>query len=163
MRPPERLDSCLGQAQMTDIAGFDELRDRADSLFDRYLRINAAEPVDVNVVRAQARQCVAEGVLDGRRASVDAEDLAAGAAEHTELDAEHELLAAAPAQSLAEQKFVLPASVVVARVEQRDPRVQRVADRRDALRLVSRTIQRRHPHAAEPERRDYGTCRTECA
>jgi hypothetical protein len=146
---------------VTHVAGLHELADRAHGLLDRNLRIDAPQPVDVHVIRAEPRQRVAEGVLDRRGSAVDAEDLTAGATKHAELDAERDLLAVPPTQSVAQQELVLPSGVVVARIEERDPCVQRGVDRRDALRLVGRPVERRHPHAAEPERRDCRARRAE--
>lgn len=86
---------------MAHVARLHKLGDRAHGLLDRHLRIDASGPVDVDVIRAEARQRVAERVLNRCGPSVDAEDLTAGAAEHAELDAEHDPFAVAPAQSLA--------------------------------------------------------------
>jgi hypothetical protein len=85
---PDRLGSGLGQADVADVAGLHHLGDSADRLLDRYGRIDPAEAVDVDVIGAQPAKRVGEGALQGRRATVDAEDLAIGRPQQPELDAE---------------------------------------------------------------------------
>jgi hypothetical protein len=53
--------------------------------------------------------------------------------------------------------------VVVAGVEQVDARVERLLDRGNAFGVVGGAVQRGHPHAAEPERRDGRAGRSEPA
>ena len=147
------LGADLGEADVADVAGLHELRDRADRLLDRDVGEDAAGPVDVDVVGAEPAKRVGEEVLHRRRAQVVADDAAVGPAHEPELDAEHDLLAIAAAERVANQQLVVPHPVVVARVEQRDPGVERRLDGRDALRLVGRTVEVGHAHAAEAERR----------
>ena len=66
--------------------------------------------------------------------------------------AEHHLIEAG--EGFADQELVVSRSVVVARVEQRDARVEGRVDRREALRPIRRTVQVGHAHASEAHRRD---------
>jgi hypothetical protein len=65
--PPQRLGPGLRQPDVAHVAGLHELGDGAHRLFDRHLRIDAPEPVDVDVVGAEAGQGVGERVLDRLR------------------------------------------------------------------------------------------------
>ena len=69
---------------------------------------------------------------------------------------EDHLVAIAGPQRLADQQLVVAGAVEVAGVEQVDARVQRGVDGGDALRLVGRTVEVGHPHAAQTEGRDPG-------
>src|SRR5258708_4554148 len=70
VRAAERLGADLGEADMTDIAAFDQIGDRAYRLLDRHARVEAARAVDVDMIRAEALQRVAEERLGRRRPGV---------------------------------------------------------------------------------------------
>ena len=91
LRAADRLGADLGEADVADVARLDHLGDRADRLLDRHLGVEAAEPVDVDVVGAEPAQRVGEEVLHRDRAAVDADPAAAGIAQDAELDADHGL------------------------------------------------------------------------
>jgi hypothetical protein len=143
----------LGEADVADVAGLHQLRDRSDRLLDRQIREYAARPVDVDVGGAEPAKRVGEEVLHRGRAQVVADDAPVGSSQEPELHAHHGLLAVASSQRFAQQQLVVAHAVVVAGVEQRDPRVERRLDRGDALGLVGRAVEVGHAHAAERERR----------
>ncbi len=141
----------LGEADVADVAGLDQLGDRADGLLDRHGGVQPGGAVDVDVVGAQAAQGVGEGGLDRRRAGVVAEPLAVRAALGAELHADPDVLAVAAAQRLVDQQLVVAHAVEVAGVEQGDAGVEGRVDGRDALGLVGGAVEVRHAHAAEAE------------
>ena len=67
----DRLGADLGQADVADVAGLDQLGDRADGLLDRHVRVEPGGPVDVDVVGAEAAQACtrAKFLTAGGRAS----------------------------------------------------------------------------------------------
>jgi hypothetical protein len=93
MRAPERLGSCLRQADVAHPAGVDHLRDRSDRVLDRDGRVHATEAVDVDVIGAQALQGVGQEVPYRHRPSVDADEGVVRGAQRAELDAEHHTVA----------------------------------------------------------------------
>jgi hypothetical protein len=78
-----------------------------------------------------------------------------------ELDAHDDLLARATAHCLPQQQLVVAHTVVVTGVEQGDAGVESGLDRGDALRLVCGTVEVRHAHAAQAQRRDATAGRTQ--
>jgi hypothetical protein len=85
--------------------------------------------------------------------AVDAADGAILAADDAELGGEHYLVTPA-ADRAPHQLLVRVRPVHVGRVEEVDAQVERAVDGRDGLRLVTRSVELRHAHAAEPDRGD---------
>ena len=71
-----------------------------------------------------------------------------------ELGGEHDLVAAVGDRA-ADEPLVGERAVHVGGVEEGDAELERAVDRRDRLALVGRSVELRHPHAAESERRDF--------
>ena len=153
LRAPDGLGARLRQTDVPHVAGHDHLGDRADRVFDGDRGIDATEPVDVDVVGAQALQRVRECVLHGDRPPVDPEEGVVRRSESAELHADHDVVATPTAQGVPDQELVVAHAVVVAGVQQRDAGLDRRADRRDALVTIGGTVGAGHPHATEPERR----------
>jgi hypothetical protein len=98
----------LGEPDVADVAGIDELRDRAHGLLDRHVGVQARRAVDVDVVRAEPGERVGEEGLHGRRARVVAEPGTGGVALAAELDAEPDVVAAAAHERVADQQPLWP-------------------------------------------------------
>ena len=149
------VDAGLGQPHIAHVAGLDEVADGADGFLDRHVRVDPAWPVDIDVVGVEALQGVGEERLHCRRAAVIAEPGTVGAAQGPELDADHDLVAPAAGQRLGDEHLVVAHAVVVAGVEEGDPGVDGSVDGGDAFGAVSRTVEVRHPHAAEADGRNH--------
>jgi hypothetical protein len=135
------------------VAGLHELGDGAHRLFDRHLRIDAPEPVDVDVVGAEAGQGVGERVLDRLRRPSMPRISPPGPRSTPNLTLSTNSSRLRPRRASRSRSSFSPRGVVVGRVEERDSRIERGVNRRDALHLVGRAIERRHPHAARAPRR----------
>ncbi len=133
MGAADRVGAGLGQADVPDVSLVDQLRDRADGLLDRNPGIDARRPIDVDVVAAEAAERVGEEVRDRGGPAIASAPAAVRAAERAELDADHDVLASAAAERIADEQLVVAHPVEVTGVEQRDPGVERGVDRRDAL------------------------------
>ena len=162
MGATDRLRPHLGQPEMTHIPGADQIADRARRLLDRHRRIEPRRLIQIDVVRPQAPQRIGKEVAHCRRPCVIAAPPARRIAQRAELHL-NERAIAPPLQRSAEQHLVMPHAVEIARVEQRDAGIQRRMDRRDAFVLICRTVQSRHPHAAEPQSRHLRPRRTKRA
>jgi len=150
MGAADGLGAGLGQADVADMAGGDQLGDRPHGVLDRDLGVHPAETVDVNMIGPEALEAVGEEVADRHRPAVDPDVGQVGAAQGAELHAQHHLVPVP--QRLADKELVVAHAVVVAGVEQADPGVQGGMDGGDALGLVGRAVGAGHAHAAQPDR-----------
>ena len=137
LRATDGLRSHFGQADRADVPGLHEIGDRANRLFDRDGGIQAAGPIDVDVIDAQPRERVPEKVLHRGGPRVHADPASVRAAQGAELHREQRLIATILKRP-ADQQLVMSCTVVVAGVEQRDALVERGMNRGDALALVGR-------------------------
>jgi hypothetical protein len=74
-----------------------------------------------------------------------------------ELRRDHVLVAVALDRA-PDELLVRQRPVQLRRVEEVDPELQRAPDRRDRLAFVAGAVERRHPHAAQPQRRNLEVC-----
>ncbi|CAM5707608.1 hypothetical protein SGLAM104S_03786 [Streptomyces glaucescens] len=149
----------LAEADVPDVPLFDQFGNGADGLLDGDGRVEAGEPVHVDVVDAEALERVRGEVLHGLRQAVDAQPGAVGAAQRAELHADQRLFAAGcggGAQGFGEEQFVVAHAVEVAGVEQGDAGFEGRVDGGDGLGAVGVAVQRGHAHAAEGEGGDLG-------
>ena len=123
------------------MAGFHKIRDRADSLFDGHSRIEAAGPIDVDVIHAEPDERVREKVPHRGGPRVHAQPASVRPAQGAERHGEQRLVAPI-LQRPPDQQLVVSRTVVVAGVEQCDAVVERGMDSGDALAFVCRTV---HP------------------
>ena len=101
--------------------------------------------------RLRAAQAVLAGVQDVGRAAVDPADGAVRRVAHdAALGREHHAVAPA-ANGASHELLVGEGAVHVRRVEQRHAEVERAVDGGDRLRLVARTVELAHAHAAEAD------------
>jgi hypothetical protein len=163
LRSADPLRTGLREPHVADVASLHHFADRANGLLDGHRGVDPTDPVDVQVVGPQPAEGVRERALHGRWAAVDPDHLAVGSTQEPELHADRDLFAVATPHRPADQQLVVPGPVVVAGVEQRDAGVQRGVDRGDALGLVGRAVEVRHPHATEADRRDAKAGRAERA
>jgi hypothetical protein len=128
VRAPERLYARFADADEPHLALRDELRHRADGIFDRHVRIDPMEVVDVDHVHPKALETrftafeYVFGTPVGGFAAVRQIDVA-------EL-ARDERFAAPAFQRAAEQHLVPRAPVRVGAVEEIDPEIECALDRR---------------------------------
>ena len=64
MGPADRPDAGFRQSEVTDLAGFDQLLDRAGDVFDRDVRVDAVLVQQVDVVGAESFQRGVDGLAD---------------------------------------------------------------------------------------------------
>src|SRR5690606_6879421 len=164
--PADGVGVDLAEADVPYVALLDEFGDGADGLLDRDVRVGAGDPVDVDVVDAEALERVGGEVLHRGRAAVDPAPVAVRVAQGAELDAEQGLFApggGSGAQGLADQQLVVAHGVEVAGVEQGDAGLQGGVHGGDALGPVRVPVERGHAHAAEAEGEDPGAGGSQCA
>ena len=161
VRPLDRLGRRFGKPEVANLARFDELRHRADRLLDRDAEVDAVLVVEVDVIEAEpsqrgfARLPYVLGVATHLARAVVVADVA-------ELRREHDLVPPV-ADRFAHELLVRTAAVHVGRVEEVDAELERSVDRRDRLALVGRSVELRHPHAAEAESGDLESLCAELA
>ena len=146
----DRLRRRLGEPEVADLAGLDQLGHRADGLLDRHGLVDAVLVVEVDVVDAEPLQRGVAGRADVLGAAVDADAGAVGPALVAELGGQLDLVAAA-GDGLADELLVGERAVHVGGVEEGDAEVEGAVDGRDRLGLVAAAVELRHPHAAEAE------------
>ena len=147
-RPPDRFGTNLGQPDRSDIAGFHQVGEGADRVFDRHRRVQPRRAIHVDVIRAEPDQRVGEEVLHRGGARIDAPDAVVGAAQHAELDRELDLVAVA-GDRLADEELVVTRSVEVAGIEKGHATLDRSVDDRRTLRVIRLAVGPGHPHAPE--------------
>ena len=150
VRPADGGGRGLGQAEVADLAGLDELGHGADGLLDRDGLVDAVLVVEVDVVDAEALQRGVAGRADVVGAAVDADHGAVGEALVAELGGELDLVAPA-GDGLADELLVGEGAVHVGGVEEGHAEVERPVDGVGAALLVGGAVELRHPHAAEAE------------
>src|SRR5215213_6687641 len=65
------------------------------------------------------------------------------------------------AQSFADEQLIMAHAIEITGVQKRDPGIQSRVDCRDALRLIRRTVEIRHPQTAKPDPRYDRTVRAQ--
>src|SRR2546428_3426345 len=76
MGATDRARADFRQADVSDLAGFDEIRHGTDGIFDRGIRIQPMLIIQVDIICAQAAKRTLYGPLDMSRTAVQAEHLA---------------------------------------------------------------------------------------
>ena len=131
----DRVHPGLGQPDVAHLALRDQLRDRADGVLDRRVRVDAVLVVQIDVVGAEAAQRTLDRGADVGRAAVQVAWAAAGVRDHAELRGQHHLVAAA-LERLADEFLVGVRAVDLGGVDERDAEVERAVDGADRLRVV---------------------------
>ena len=140
----------LGETEVADLAGIDQLGHRAHRLLDRDVRIDAVLVVEVDVVDGQAAQRRVAGGQHVLGSAVDAAGAGiVGIADDPELGRQHDLVA--PVGDRAPDELLVGVRAVAVRgVQQCDPEVECTMDRRHRLALVGAAVELGHAHASQP-------------
>ena len=156
VRLADPLRRRLAEPDVEDLALLDQLGHRPDRLLDRHVRVHAVLVVEIDPVGPEALERALDRAAHvlGRavahpRPSARLVALRADA----ELGRDHPVVSMS-GDRLADQLLVLERPVHLGRVEEVDPQIERLADRRDCLVLVGGAVEGRHAHASESERGD---------
>jgi hypothetical protein len=152
----------LREPDVAHVAGFHQIRDRADGVLDGHVRVAPRRLIEIDVVRLQPLQRVRQRRLHRGRPRIVPEPRAVGPALRAELHLDERLLPLS-GERLAEEHLVVAHPIEVAGVEQRDAGVEGGMDGGDTLAVVGRAIHPRHSHAAEPHRGNRRTASTQRA
>ena len=109
--------------------------------------------VEVDRLDAETLQRSLAGGFDVLRLAVDPDPAAVVGTLVAELRRQHDLVALA-GDGLADELLVATGAVHVCGVEEVGAELDCAMDRRDRLSLVGRSVELRHPHAAETDRAD---------
>ncbi len=138
----------LGQSDVADLAFGHELRQHADDLLDRSVRIDPMLVVEIDVVGAEPAQRALQRHADVVRAAVRARS--AGVRHEAELGGQDGAFAAA-LECSANQLLVRERPVDLGGVDQGDPEIQRPVDCADGFGVVGSGPGVRGGHAHRPQ------------
>src|SRR5262245_46619682 len=128
----------FAEAEIANLALFDEPRHRADRLLDRHRRIDPVLVVEVDDIDAEPLEAGVAGLGDIGGAAVDAVG-APGLAGLAEFAGDHHAIAP-PLQCSAAQLFVLAPAIHVRAVEMVDPEFERAMDEPGAVLVVAGAV-----------------------
>jgi hypothetical protein len=151
VRAPDRRRRRLGEPEVADLAGGDELGHRPHGLLDRDPRVDPVLVVEVDPLDAEPLERGVAGLANVLGIAADAERLPGGAADLAELGRDHDL-GAATGDRPSDQPLVGAGPVHVRGVEHRHPQVEGAPDRLHGFALVGVAVEGRHAHAAEADR-----------
>src|SRR3989440_193054 len=147
---------------MLHLALLDQVSDRSRHVFDRHVWVDPVLIVEIQDVCPEPFQRTLDALLDALGPAVLAL-LPAGITADPELGGDHHLCAHR-CQRLANELFVGVRTVDFRGIEECDAAFDGRADERDHRLLVRwETVALAHPHAAEPEGRDFQTTRSQFA
>src|SRR6185369_1744490 len=115
--------------------------------------------IEVDHVDAEALQRVGGEIFNRRRPAVESQKAPRKRPHGAELDAQEDRVAPS-GDGLADQRLVVAHAVEVAGVEQRNPAIESLGDRRETLRIVAaglRAVEIRHAHTAKAEGGNSGS------
>ena len=145
------VDTGLGQTEVSDLAGVDELLDGAGDLLDGDVRVDTVLVEQVDRVGAQATQRALDGGADVVGPAGDAGLVAVLVEGEAELGGDDDLVADR-LEGLADELLVVERTVDLGGVEEGHSAVDRGAQERDhLLPWRSRPERLAHAHAAEAE------------
>ena len=163
-RDPLRLDDLVGgegrAADVADLPGAHEIGQRAERLVDVGVGLGAVDLVEVDPVRLEAPQAVLDRARDPAARVAELVRIVAHLA--VELGGQHDVVALAARQGLADDLLGLAARVDVGGVDEVDPGVERGVDDPDRLVVVGVAPGAEH-HGAEAEWADLDSGAAECA
>ena len=106
-RPADRLGPDLREPDLAHVAGLDQLRDCADGLLDRHLRIKPRRTIDVDMLDTEPHERVGQRCLEPRGTRVKADERTVGTAPPPELDTQQVVLTGPPAERFGDQQLVV--------------------------------------------------------
>jgi hypothetical protein len=118
------------------------------------------ELIEVDYLGAESLQTRVTGLADVFARPVHTDEDAIGVPDLAKLGCQYDLVAIL-IQCLCKELFIPAESIDVSRVEQRQAKLDRSANRAHRLRRVSLPVELGHPHAPEPERGDGQTSDTQ--
>src|SRR5439155_1568620 len=158
----DRAHAGFGHAEVLHLALRNQFLDRARHVLDRDVRVDTVLIIQIDDVGPESFQRTLDALLDALWAAV-LDLLPAGITSDPELRGDHHL-SAHRRQRFANELFVGVRTVDFGRIEECDAAFNGRADERDHRLLVGRdTVALAHPHAAEPEGRDFQTTRSQFA
>src|SRR5580698_4258527 len=153
MRAPDGFRRRLRKTQVAHLAGFDEVRHRADSLLDRHGAIHAMLIIEVDLFDAEALE---RGVASRPYVFGPSVDLAStiGMADDSEFGRDDHAIPNRP--ELAPDQFLIVIRPIHVRgVEKIDSQFERTMERRNRFGIVARSVEFRHAHASESKFGNY--------
>lgn len=162
MGTPDRLRGRLTHAEMPDLAFGHQLGQRADGLLDRYVRVDAVQVVQVDMIGAQVAQRTLKGPAHVLRPAVQADHLTVVGDLHAGLGGEDGRLPASR-KGPAEKLFVDERAVALRGIQQGDAELQRAVDGGQRLALVGGAVEDAHAHAAQALNTGDQALTAECA
>src|SRR5436190_18712697 len=156
VRATYRVNARLGQAEISNLSAGLQFGHRADRFLDWHARVDTVLIIDVDRRDAQSLQRRLARATHVFRRPIDPEPRSVFLAHVAELCCEHDLVATV-ANGLADEPLVREWPVNVGGVQKIDAEIQRSANRRNRLRVVTLTVELGHSHAAETDGRDHRT------
>src|SRR5262245_36869606 len=154
MRTFQRRGRNLAQAEVTRLALLDQIRHRADRLFNRNLRVAAVQVVKVDGLYAEPFETALDRLADVFGTAVNASNRGiVGIAHDAELGGQKHLIAL-PLDRATDQLFIGVGPVHVRRVQKIDAKLQRAVNGGDRFSIVTARVKLAHAHAAEADGRN---------
>ncbi len=154
VRAADGARGSLGQSEVADFSGAHQLGHRAHCFFDGHGGIDAVLVIQVNSFHAQALQTVVAARADVFWSAVDTAHRGISfASNDAEFRGEKSLVAQA-ANGFADQDFVVTEAVDIRRIKKGDAEFGGAMNRGNGFRVVTRSIEFGHSHAAETHCRD---------
>jgi hypothetical protein len=152
VRAADRAHTCLGQAEVADLACVDEFLDGAGDLLDRHLRVDAVLVEQVDGVGAEPPEGAVDGAADVLGIAGQSGLAALLVEREAELGGDDDLVAHGR-EGFADEFLVAIGAVDLGGVEEGDSAIDRGAQQVDHLATVARVRAEAlaHAHAAEPE------------
>jgi len=152
MRPAYRLHAGLGESEMFDLSGFDQVLHRAGYVFDRHVRIDAVLIEQINGIDLEPLKRGVDDLFDVLRPAVQAALLAGRRIEiETELGRNHHFTLKG-SERLTHQFFVGEGTIDFGGIEECNATLDGRSDQRNSVRLVDRRpVAEAQSHAAEAE------------
>ena len=154
VRAADRLHAGFRQAEVLHLPRLNQFLHRSRHVFDRHVGIDAVLIEQVDDLGLESLQRAFDALLDVLGPAI-LHLLPVGIDGDAELGGDHHL-ATEGRQAFAHQLFVRERAVDLGRVEKGDATFDGGMEQRDHLLLIGRrAVGHAHPHAPEPERRDF--------
>ncbi len=149
VRPADGRGGRLRQSEVAHLSGTNQFRHRAHGFFDRHIGIDAVLIIQIDSFRTQPFQAGVTARADIFRPPVDAARCGICPVSHNpELGGQKNLVTQTP-DRLANQHFVVTVAVNVRRIQKGDAQLDGAVNGGRRFRIVPRSIELGHPHAAQ--------------